>query len=375
VKRARKLKAIRNEARGTWVCFPVINGKRTTRKLGNLNELTRAQADEKAVEMLRSMRLLAERTAPSVDTVVKQYRTENLAKLRHSTQRAAESWLKGHVLPKWGNAAITDLQPRLVELWLDSLPLAPRTRGHIRELLHRLVDFSMWAGLIPVATNPVGLVTVRGSSKRRRQPRSLKVAEFHALSTHLAEPFKTMALIQVCLGLRVSELLALRWKDVDWIASKVNVDHGIVAQHLDSVKTEGSRKSMNLDPQLLSVLSTWRQVTEFRANDDWIFSSPYKLGRLPYSYTGYHRIIENAAKAAGLGRLGTHSFRHTFRSWLDAVGTALTVQQKLMRHADIQTTLNIYGDVVTDEMRQAGSKIAELALKSDSRLIPVIANN
>jgi integrase len=111
---------------------------------------------------------------------------------------------------------------------------------------------------------------------------------------------------------------------VDWIASKVNVDHGIVAQQLDSVKTEGSRKSMNFE------------VTEFRADDDFIFSSPYKLGRLPYSYTGYHCIIENAAKAAGLGRPGTHSFRHTFRSWLDAVGTALTVQQKLMRHADIQ---------------------------------------
>ncbi len=132
---------------------------------------------------------------------------------------------------------------------------------------------------------------------------------------------------------------------------------------------------MNLDPQLLSVLSSWRQMSEFHANDDWIFSSPCKLGRLPYSYTGYHRIIENAAKAAGLGRLGTHSFRHTFRSWLDAVGTALTVQQKLMRHADIQTTLNIYGDVVTDEMRQAGSKVAELPLRSDSRLIPILANN
>jgi integrase len=92
--------------------------------------------------------------------------------------------------------------------------------------------------------------------------------------------------------------------------TKVNVDHGIVALQLDSVKTEGSSKSMNLDPQLLSVLSTWRQVTEFRADDNWIFSSPYKLGRLPSSYTGYHRIIENAARAAGLGRLGTHSFRH-----------------------------------------------------------------
>ena len=65
----------------------------------------------------------------------------------------------------------------------------------------------------------------------------------------------------------------------------------------------------------------------------------------------------------------------TFRWWLDAVDTALTVQQKLMRHADIQTTLNFYGDVVTDEMGHAGSKVAELALKSDTRLIPVLANN
>ena len=43
--------------------------------------------------------------------------------------------------------------------------------------------------------------------------------------------------------------------------------------------------------------------------------------------------------------------------WLDAVGTPIAVQQKLMRHADIRTTMNIYGDVVTDQMREAHSKV------------------
>jgi integrase len=57
------------------------------------------------------------------------------------------------------------------------------------------------------------------------------------------------------------------------------------------------------------------------------------------------------------------------------VGTAITVQQELMRHSDIQTTLNIYGDVVTDEMRQASSKIADLVLKSDSRVIPAAVSH
>jgi integrase len=56
--------------------------------------------------------------------------------------------------------------------------------------------------------------------------------------------------------------------------------------------------------------------------------------------------------------------RHTYRSWLDAVGTPIAVQQKLMRHADIRTTMNIYGDVVTDEIRQAHSKVVRMALSS-----------
>jgi len=92
------------------------------------------------------------------------------------------------------------------------------------------------------------------------------------------------------------------------------------------------------------------------------FASPVKIGRLPYSYTGVWRELQRAAEAAGIGGLGTHAFRHTYRSWLDAVGTPIAVQQKLMRHSDIRTTLNIYGDVVTDEMAQAHAKVVNLAL-------------
>ena len=60
---------------------------------------------------------------------------------------------------------------------------------------------------------------------------------------------------------------------------------------------------------------------------------------------------------AGIGHLGTHTFRHSYRSWLDAVGTPVAVQQ------NIRTTFNIYGDVVTDEMTTASSKVAQLAFR------------
>lgn len=157
--------------------------------------------------------------------------------------------------------------------------------------------------------------------------------------------------------------MALKWSDVDWFGGKLKVERGIVNQVVDDVKTESSRKFMTVDHELLFALKAWKQVSQFSAEDDWVFPSPPKLGRLPYSYTGVWRELQRAAADAGLGGLGTHTFRHTYRSWLNAVGTPIAVQQKLMRHADIRTTMNIYGTVVTDEMEQASSRVAGIALR------------
>ncbi len=76
--------------------------------------------------------------------------------------------------------------------------------------------------------------------------------------------------------------------------------------------------------------------------------------------------MQRAASEAGIGKLGTHAFRHTYRSWLDAVGTALAVQQKAMRHSDIRTTMNIYGDVVDGRIGEALQKVSGLAFSGNS---------
>ena len=73
-----------------------------------------------------------------------------------------------------------------------------------------------------------------------------------------------------------------------------------------------------------------------------------------------------ASRDAGIGHVSTHVLCHTYSSWLDAVGTPIAVQQKMMRHTDIRTTLNVYGDVVTDEMAQADRKISRLALNGSA---------
>jgi len=93
-----------------------------------------------------------------------------------------------------------------------------------------------------------------------------------------------------------------------------------------------------------------------------MFASSVQLGRLPWSYDQVWRVYQKAAKAAGIGGIGTHGLRHTFRTWLDSVGTPVGVQQRLMRPADIRTTMNIYGDAVTADMAEAHGKIVGLAL-------------
>jgi integrase len=163
-------------------------------------------------------------------------------------------------------------------------------------------------------------------------------------------------------GLRISEALALKWGDVDWLNSRLKVERAIVCQIVDEVKTPESQKDLHVAPEILDALKMWKQTTQFSANEDWIFASPVQIGKLPWSYDQVWRVYKKAAQEAGLGGFGTQALRHTYRSWLDAVGTPIAVQQKLMRHADIRTTMNVYGDVVTDEMQQGHAKIVGLAL-------------
>jgi len=221
----------------------------------------------------------------------------------------------------------------------------------------------MWRGDVPTQRNPMELVTIKGATKRVKRPRSLTVEEFQEFIHHSEQPFRTMALACVCCGLRISECLALKWSDVDWLNSTLSVERGIVHQVVDDVKTPESQRSMHIAGEMLEVLKAWRQQTQFCGPDDWMFASPLQIGRLPFSYPGVWRALRRAAVKAGIGHLSSHAFRHTHRSWLDAVGTPVGVQQRLMRHTDIRTTMNVYGTAATADMRQAHAKIVKLALQ------------
>jgi integrase len=69
-----------------------------------------------------------------------------------------------------------------------------------------------------------------------------------------------------------------------------------------------------------------------------------------------------AGEKVGAGRLGWHAFRHTYSSLLNEHGTDVKVQQELLRHADIRTTMNIYTRAVPERLRTANSKLVRLLL-------------
>ena len=349
-----------DKRRKTWNYLWYDAGTRRSRLIGTKQDFPNKAAAWKAVERDQ---VKPSASGETVSDVIARYETERMPS-RHSTARVYRSFLKNHILPKWGETLIQEVQPRPVELWLRELPLSPKSKTHVRSLMHTVVDFAMWSGILDVGRNPISLVVNKGANKRVRKARSLTVEQFHTLLAEMHEPFATMALLCVCLGLRISEALALQWADVDWLGSRLSIRRGIVRQHVDDCKTEGSAKTLLLAGGLLARLKAWKQVSQFGVADDWVFASPISIGRLPYSYTHTRRVLIRAAKAANIGHLSTHAFRHTYRSWLDTVGTSIATQRTMMRHASITTTMG-YGMVFDDAMTTASNRVAQLAFRAN----------
>jgi len=295
--------------------------------------------------------------------LVDRYMREKLPK-RHSTASKYRSWITHHVKPKWEHFPIRKVKPQLVEEGLMSLDLAPKSKGHVRSIMHILFNWAMkWEYIDIDKMNPISLVRVEGSSKRLRQPRILTVEEFRLLMDQLQEPIRTMCIVAACLGLRASELVGLQWVDFDWKNLEVHVQRGVVIGRVDEVKTTNSNRRLPVHPNLADLLLEYKAETSPGAgNCDWLFPSPYGTGRPRWPWTIQRDHLLPAGLRAGLGPIGWHSFRHSYSTLLRSLQVDLKVQQELLRHSDIRTTMNIYTQAVPGAMREANSKVVEMIL-------------
>jgi integrase len=108
-----------------------------------------------------------------------------------------------------------------------------------------------------------------------------------------------------------------------------------------------------LDAVLRKILNAWKPKTE---GSEWIFPSE-RTGGVRSASALLTKGIKPAASKAGLGRVTWHTLRHSCRTWLDSEGASLGTQKDLLRHADISTTMNIYGKALPPDMKKSHERL------------------
>jgi integrase len=339
--------------------------QRRSATVGSLADYPTESAVRKSPEvqalLLRINSEAAQPGAPALTfgAVLSRYEKEEMPE-RYSTSSSYKSNIKIHIRPRWAETPLAAMKSLAVEDWLKGLSLAPKTKSHIRGLMHTIFQCARRWEL--VEKNPIQFVRVRGGSKRLRTPRVLTPEQFCLIPPLLPEPYRTQVWVAACLGLRASEIMPLKWPDLNFGDRTLLVQRSMVHGRVADVKTEYSRDHVPLDPALVDILLEHRRGYH-GTQEDWVFANP-ETDRPYHQDTIQQNHIRTAGKAAGLGDgIGWHTFRHSYRSWLDDTGAPTTVQKELMRHASIQTTMNVYGKAMTDTKRQAHSKVVELILK------------
>ncbi len=363
----------RNRQKSVWVyrwreAGP--NGTRVRRKriIGTTDDYKTKAAAQRAVDGLRLEINTESPIAPRGLTVAElsahflqtELAPENV-RLSPSTKSVYGIVLDTHILPQWGNSTLRDLRPIVVEKWLESLQRAPGTRAKIRNLLSALFQHAIRHGW--AENNPIN--TVRVSAKRQTEPDILEPVEIQAMLEELSGPVRTMVMMAATTGLRVSEILGLKWQDVDLDNAVIRISRGVVNQQISALKTIGSRRPVPATQCLIDALREWLRQSSFIKPEDWVFASPSAGGKQPYwPNTLLDRHILPAAKRAGIGkRIGWHSFRRTFATLLYANEQDVKTAQELMRHSSPVMTLGTYAAAITERKRAAQERLAATILQ------------
>ena len=349
---------------------PEGKGKQRKAIVGTVTTLL---TEASALKAAQALRIEANQQTPhtegvprTIDELVSHYRLKELAgedqgRKAYSTRAAYDCYLKIWILPRWGGYRLDQVKPVAVEEWLASIKRARATKAKIRNLMSALFHHAMryeW-----VDRNPIKLV--RQSAKRMTVPDVLELAELQLLLSKLEVRERTLALLDAATGLRASELLALRWRDVDFENLELRVTRSIWHQVVGDCKTEASAKPVPMDEYMAEDLQRWRRQSPYPMADDWVFASPSMKGKQPYWPDNLmKRYIKPVARRAGiLKNIGWHTFRHSFGTLLKANGEDVKTVQELLRHANSRITLDVYTQAVNSNKRAAQSKVVRMMVQ------------
>jgi integrase len=210
-------------------------------------------------------------------------------------------------------------------------------------LLHQIFEFGQRKGWCPA--NPCKGVD-RPQVEENADIHFLEMEEVEALlravpADHLGSTDRALYLTATMTGLRQGELLALRWRDVDWTAAPVRVRQNYVRGHWGTPKSRRGSRSVPLADRVAGELERHFQGSAYQDDDDLVFPHPH-TGRV-LDHSALCRRYKKALRAGGVRRVRFNDLRHSFGTKMAASGVPLRTLQEWMGHRDYKTTL-IYAD-------------------------------
>ncbi len=274
-----------------------------------------------------------------------------------STLAAHESGLRAHLVPFFGNRALSRIETSDVEAFVASRrsTLSPKSIRNYLGTLHSVFEFAR------VRPNPVTDATKPEADGADPDIRFLTEEEVETLlravgDDQQGQTDRVLFMTAAFTGLRQGELFALRWRDVDWRTMRIRVRRSYARKRagreadFGKPKSKRSTRSVPMHDRVGTELELHYQRSEYRGDDDLVFCHPYTGGPLDSSNTLDR--LRDALDAAGVRRITFHELRQTFGTRMAVAGVPMRTLQEWMGHRDIKTTL-VYADYAPSDHERA----------------------
>jgi integrase len=333
--------------------------KQVKRFVGNLKTVSERAARREHAKIMAKVNQDRGSIAPApkgqsfVDAVAK-WRSAIAPNLSPATVRPRESFLRAHIMPRFGKVALQEIGVGEVQQFATDLrqKLSGKTVVNILGTIFTILDYAERCGM---KVQEVGFSGLQLGSTTRETPVAFFTrAEATDIIATAKEPFKTLFSIAWCTGMRAGELLALTVQDLDFANKtiRVNKSSDDRTREIRQPKTKASVALLPMPSALETVLRNYMRY--WTPNPAGILFAT-RDGARPRSRANVVRIgLKPVLRKLGISiNAGLHAFRHGLATELAEASVPIPVLQQQMRHADVKTTLRVYAHVIPQTQRDA----------------------
>jgi len=279
-----------------------------------------------------------------------------LPTFKYATQKHYRYMLDVHLIPSFGQRQLRELTREELQSFLSR-----KLKGGLSwETVHH---FKCGLSKILVAAEEWGYIAENAAQKTKLPRRQhgtertvLTPVQVRNLVTALNHPARSVTLLLVLTGLRVGELLALRWGSVDLNARMLRVCETVYDGHFDQPKTKRSARTIPIGTETAEIFAAIRPaVVDTKA---LVFATREGLPLERWNLLRKH--LKPAAKKLGLPGVTWHLLRHSHATMLDSVGTPIGTMQSLLGHSTPDITREIYLHAIPEEQRRAVESVERL---------------